>query len=99
MRKHHAKADRKKKPWERCTCSPVVPRSIHPLGQVVAALEGGSDLVGCHGRILLEVLRVLPLEELDSLLSDGLAAEVAVGRRLLVLRLAKRQGNGDGAPM
>merc|ERR1712137_1538714 len=71
--------------------------SIHPLGQVVARLECRFDLCRIHLSVLGNVLGILPLEELDSILGDSLAPEVAVGRSLLVLGLAESQGQSDGA--
>merc|ERR550532_3206738 len=73
------------------------PSSIHPLRQVVAALELGEHLRGGHGGELRQVLGVLPLEELHAVLRHRLAAEVAVGGGLLVLRLTEGQGLSNGA--
>merc|ERR1719433_261825 len=49
-----------------------------------------------HRLELGQVLGVLPLEELDAILGDRLAPEVAIGRRLLVLRLTESQRLSDG---
>merc|ERR1719291_797660 len=65
--------------------------SIHPLGQVIAGLQRGGNLVGGHLPVLRDVLGVLPLEEFHAVLGDRLAPEVAVRRRLLILRLAQRE--------
>merc|ERR1711870_80049 len=70
--------------------------SIHPLRQVVAALECCGDLGRGHALVRGEVLGVLPLEELDSVLGVRLTPEVAICRRLLVLGLAERQRLRDG---
>merc|ERR1719343_1950133 len=69
------------------------PSLVHPLGQVVASLQRCGDLLRVHLGVLREVLGVLPLEELDASLGVRLTAEVAIRRRLLVLRLAQRQGH------
>merc|ERR1719410_2937787 len=77
----------------------MVPRirsSVDPLGQIVAALQLRGDLRWCHRLELGQVLGVLPLEELDAILGDRLAPEVAVGRCLLVLRLTESQRLSDG---
>merc|ERR1719410_131846 len=77
----------------------MVPRirsSVDPLGQIVAALQLRGDLRWCHRLELGQVLGVLPLEELDAILGDGLAPEVAIGRRLLVLWLTESQRLSDG---
>merc|ERR1719203_2354278 len=70
--------------------------SIHPFGEVVAALQLGTHLRWSHGRILLQILRVLPLEELDAVLRVWFPPEVAVGCSDLILGLAKSQRLGDG---
>merc|ERR1719401_2696675 len=71
-------------------------RSIHPLCQVPAALQLSRDLLRCHALVLGEVLGVLPLEELNSVLRVGLAAEVAISGGLLVLGFAEGQGLRNG---
>jgi len=71
--------------------------SIHPLCQVVAALQLRGNLRRVHRLVLGQVLGVLPFEELDALLSIRLPAEVAIRRCLLVLWLAKCQRLRDGA--
>ena len=68
---------------------------VHPLCQVGAALQCSIHLLGAHGLVLRQVLGVLPLKEFDASLRAGLAAEVAVSRRLLVLGLTQSQGLGD----
>ena len=69
---------------------------VHPLREVRAALQGSIHLRRAHGLVLGQILRVLPLEELDAILGDGLAAKVAVGSCLLVLGLTQSQGLRDG---
>ena len=71
-------------------------RLVHPLREVCTALQRSIHLGRVHGRVLRQVLGVLPLEELDAILGDGLAAEVAVSRRLLVLWLTQSQGLSNG---
>merc|ERR1719258_426131 len=70
---------------------------VDPLREVVRALERRLDLVGRHGGVLREVLRVLPREELHPVLLVRLAAEVAVRRRRVVLRLAEHEVAREGA--
>jgi len=65
--------------------------SVHPLGQVIAGLQRGGNLLGGHLPVLGDVLGVLPLEELHAVLCDWLAPEVAVRRGLLILRLTQRE--------
>merc|ERR1712151_242834 len=72
-------------------------RSVHPLGQVIARLECCSDLCRIHRGVLLHILGILPLEEFLAVFGVRHAAEVAVCRCLLVLRLAKGQCRRDGA--
>merc|ERR1719188_355616 len=80
------------------TCDETrAPSSIDPFGQVVAGLQSCSDLRWRHALVLRQVLGVLPLEELDTIHGARLPAEVAVGRRLLVLGLAQCQGLSNGA--
>merc|ERR1719261_535065 len=57
------------------------------------------SLNGCggHGHVLGEVRRVLPLKVLHAVLRVRRAAEMAVGRRDLVLGLTELEGLGDGA--
>merc|ERR1711997_1025761 len=71
--------------------------SIDPLCEVIAAFQFSRDLRRCHGRILRQILGVLPLEKLDSVLGVCLAAEVAVGSGLLVLRFTQSQGLRNSA--
>merc|ERR1711884_169275 len=70
--------------------------SINPLGEIIAALQLRSHLCWRHGCKFGQVLGILPLEELDSILRVGLATEVTVCRRLLVLRLTESQRLRDG---
>mmetsp|Transcript_49657 Transcript_49657/g.103295 ORF Transcript_49657/g.103295 Transcript_49657/m.103295 type:complete len:433 (+) Transcript_49657:194-1492(+) len=70
---------------------------VHPLREVRAALQGSIHLSRAHGLVLAQILRVLPLEELDAILGDGLAAKVAVGGSVLVLRLTQSQGLCNGS--
>merc|ERR1719401_1778256 len=79
------------------TCVKSCDRSVDPLREVVARLEFRCDLLSVHGRVLREVLRIFPLEELDALLGHGYAPEMAVCGRLLVLGLPQGQRLGDGA--
>merc|ERR1719329_553478 len=71
-------------------------RSVNPLGEVVAGLQSSLHLRGVHRLVLGHIFSILPFEEFDAILGLWLAAEVAVGSSLLVLRLAKSQGQGDG---
>jgi len=68
---------------------------VHPLLQVVALLQLSRNRSRRHGDVLGEVRRVLPLEVLHAVLGVRLAAEVAVRRRNLVLRLAELERLGD----
>merc|ERR1712039_897790 len=72
------------------------PASIHPLGQVVAALERHCHLIRGHALELGEILGILPLEEFDTILCVCLATEMAVRRSLLVLGLPEYQRLRDG---
>merc|ERR1712050_535291 len=69
--------------------------SIHTLRQVVATLECCSDMLRVHALVLGEVLRVLPFKELDAVLGHWLAAKMAIGSALLILRLAERQRHSN----
>merc|ERR1711988_935277 len=69
---------------------------VHPLGEEIAALESCRDLLAVHGRVLLQVLGILPLKELDAVLGLWLAAEVAVCCSLLILRLTQCQRLSNG---
>merc|ERR1719379_1197991 len=59
-------------------------RSIDPLREEVAGSEFRCHVGRGHGRVLAEVLGVLPFEEFDAVLSVRLTAEVAVCGGLLV---------------
>mmetsp|Transcript_69582 Transcript_69582/g.161217 ORF Transcript_69582/g.161217 Transcript_69582/m.161217 type:complete len:213 (-) Transcript_69582:91-729(-) len=72
-------------------------QSVHPFGQIVAALQLCSDLRRGHVLVLGQVLGVLPFEELDAVLGHGLTAKVAVGRSLLVLGFSQGERHGNGA--
>merc|ERR1712178_105825 len=61
---------------------------IYPLCKVIAALQRCRNLSGVHGCVLRKVFGVLPFEEFDTILGVGSASEVAIGRSLLVFRLA-----------
>merc|ERR1712232_395775 len=69
---------------------------VNPLLQVVAGLQGSSDLGSVIASILGQILGVLPLEELDAILGVWLAAKVAVCSSHLVLWLTECQRNGNG---
>merc|ERR1711904_174909 len=73
--------------------------SVHPLREVVAALEWGTDRCGVHRLVLGQVLRVLPLKELFASLSVRCTAEVAVccGDLILGLSQCKRHSERAGA--
>merc|ERR1719231_1667648 len=76
------------------SAAPKGMHSVHPLLQEVALLQLAIDLLQRHGRVLREVRRVLPLEELHVVHRDRLATEVAVRGRDLVLRLAELERLG-----
>merc|ERR1719188_1846367 len=71
--------------------------SVHPLREVIARLQCRRNLVGVHGDVLRQVLRILPLEELDAILRVRLTPEVAIRRSFLVLGLTERECHGDRA--
>mmetsp|Transcript_59826 Transcript_59826/g.96735 ORF Transcript_59826/g.96735 Transcript_59826/m.96735 type:complete len:470 (-) Transcript_59826:87-1496(-) len=70
---------------------------IHPLGQhsLLIGLNLVLDLFRVHLGIFGEILRVLPLEILDAVLSAGLPSEMAVCCTLHVLRLPELQRLGN----
>merc|ERR1740123_1801073 len=70
--------------------------SVNPLLEVVAGFQLRLYLRRGHLGILLQVLRVLPLEVFLTVLGVGLASEVAVRGGLLILGLAEGEGLGDG---
>merc|ERR1711920_632631 len=76
--------------------SPQLMSSIHPLQQVVAALQFSGHLCGSHRLVLGQILCILPFKILPALLGIGFPAEVAICRCLLVLWLTKRQGLRNG---
>merc|ERR1712217_283973 len=65
--------------------------SVYPLCEIVAALQRLLHLSRVHGRILAQVLCVLPFEKLDAILRVRFAPKVAVGRCFLVLWLTQGQ--------
>merc|ERR1712078_297737 len=77
-------------PHRSCPCrrrSESPGRSVHPLLKEVALLQLRIHAGRRHGRVLGEVLGILPLEELHAVLRVRLAAEVAIRGRNLVFRL------------
>merc|ERR1719174_2310740 len=72
--------------------------SINPLGQVIAGLQSCFNLCRVHALVFGQIFGILPLKELDAILSNRLTPKVAIGRSLLILGLTEgqRQSNGTG---
>merc|ERR1719375_221458 len=70
--------------------------SIHPLGKIIAGLQGSSHLCRAHLCVLGHVLGVLPLEVLSAILGVWCTSEVAIGCGLLILWLTQRKGHSNG---
>merc|ERR1719183_921143 len=71
--------------------------SIDPLREEVAGSEFRRHVGRGHGRVLAQVLGVLPLKEFDAVLGVRLTAEVAVCGGLLVFGLPERERLCNGA--
>merc|ERR1711865_309376 len=74
---------------------PTLAHLIHVFDKVVASLRSSGNLVRRHGRVLLKILDVFPLEVFAAFLRVWFPSEMAVSGSLLILGLTEGETHSN----